>query len=102
MSEMKISREHVLGFERARRVAEKWAAYAEKKYDSPSTLTRGETSDTYAFKRAGVSGLVTVTGECFEITAELGFMLRPFQSKIEAEMTKQLDAALAHEASKSA
>jgi putative polyhydroxyalkanoate system protein len=100
MSELKVIREHSLGFERARKVAAKWAELAEQRHETRLKHVQGETADTFEFKRSGVSGLVTVSERHFEITAKLGFLLQPFHAKIESEVIKQLDTALAREAAK--
>jgi putative polyhydroxyalkanoate system protein len=100
MSELKVIREHALGFERARKVAAKWAELAEQKHETRLTRIQGETADTFEFKRSGVSGVVTVSEHHFEISAKLGFLLQPFHAKIESEVIKQLDTALAREAAK--
>jgi hypothetical protein len=42
-----------------------------------------------------------VAADHFDLQAKLGFLLRPFLGTIEAEVSKQLDEALAKEAAKS-
>jgi putative polyhydroxyalkanoate system protein len=102
MSDLNIRREHTLGLERARKVAWKWAEQVEQKLDMECTVIEGDTSDTVQFKRTGVSGTMIVAPDHFEVTAKLGFLLKPFLSQIEAETCKQLDTALAKEAARSA
>jgi putative polyhydroxyalkanoate system protein len=102
MSDLKIHRDHQLGLARARKVAWKWAEHAEKKLDMECTVLEGETSDTVQFTRSGVTGEMIVTAEHFELTAKLGFLLRPFLGQIEAEAARQLDEVLAKEAKKKA
>ena len=100
MSDLNIRRDHSLGLARARKVAWKWAEQVEQKLDMACTVIEGETSDTVQFSRSGVSGTMIVAPDHFEVSAKLGFLLKPFLSQIEAETCKQLDAALAKEAAK--
>jgi len=46
-----------------------------------------------------VSGSLTVRKNCFELRAQLGFLLGAFKGRIEAEIVKNLDALLAAPAS---
>ena len=100
MSDLQIHREHSLGLQRARKVAQKWVEHAQKKLGLECNLIGGETGDTVQFSRSGVRGEMVVTGERFEIQAKLSFLLKPFLSQIEAETSKQLDSALARESAK--
>lgn len=102
MSKIHIRRDHNLGLARARKVAWKWAEYAEKKFDVDCTVIEGDTSDTVEFKRAGVAGKMIVTGEHFEVEAKLGILMAAFAHSIETEALKQLDDALAKEEAKAA
>jgi hypothetical protein len=43
---------------------------------------------------------LTVTKDDFELKAKLGFLVGAFKDKIEAEITKKLDAMLAKESAK--
>jgi putative polyhydroxyalkanoate system protein len=95
MSEFTIRRDHRLGLTRAREVALQWAEHVEQKFDMACTLLEGETSDTVEFTRSGVKGTMIVTGDHFEVQARLGLLLGAFAGQIEAEVGKQLDAALA-------
>jgi putative polyhydroxyalkanoate system protein len=100
MPQIHVHRDHTLGLARARKVAWKWAEHVEKKFDMECTVLEGDTSDTVEFKRSGVSGTMTVTGEHFEIEAKLGLLLGAFAGQIQSEVSKQLDEALAKEAAK--
>lgn len=95
MSQIHIRREHRLGLAKARQVALKWAEHVEEKFEMDCTVLEGETSDTVTFTRSGVKGEMIVTGDHFEVSAKLGLLLGAFAGQIEAEVTKQLDAALA-------
>jgi putative polyhydroxyalkanoate system protein len=101
MAQIHIRRDHTLGLARARKVAWKWAEHVEKKFEMECTVLEGETSDTVQFKRSGVSGSMIVTADHFEVDAKLGLLLGAFAGQIEAEVCKQLDAALAKEQAKS-
>ena len=95
MSEIRIRRDHTLGLAKARQVALQWAEHVEEKFEMECTILEGETSDTVEFTRSGVHGQMIVTGEHFDLRAKLGFLLGAFAGQIEAEVTRQLDAALA-------
>ncbi|MBN8488411.1 MAG: polyhydroxyalkanoic acid system family protein [Burkholderiales bacterium] len=100
MSEIRIRREHTLGLKKARQMVLKFAEDVEEKFDMECTLYEGETSDTLEFTRSGVRGQLIVTGEHLEMQAKLGLLLGAFAGKIEAEITKNLDAALAKASAK--
>jgi putative polyhydroxyalkanoate system protein len=57
-------------------------------------VLEGETSDTVAFVRSGVSGELIVAPDHFDLHARLGFLLGAFSKTIEAEIEKELDALL--------
>jgi putative polyhydroxyalkanoate system protein len=94
MADIHLTREHQLGFAAARNIAFTWAEQAESDFDMECTYMEGDAEDEVAFKRSGVSGILRVTGERFELSAKLGFLLGAFKDKIEAEIVKNLDALL--------
>jgi len=98
MSDIKIHRSHQLGIERAREVARTWAEEVERKFDMACTVLEGDTSDTVAFARSGVSGKMIVAADHFDLSARLGLLLGAFRGAIENEIRKELDALLALEA----
>jgi putative polyhydroxyalkanoate system protein len=100
MPDIHIRRDHTLGLARARKVAWKWAEHVEQKFDMECTVLEGDTSDTVEFKRSGVSGTMIVTGDHFAVHAKLGLLMGAFAGQIEAEVGKQLDAALGREKAK--
>ena len=102
MADLNLRREHNLGLARARKVALKWAEHVEKKLEMECTLIEGDTEDVLEFKRAGVDGRMIVAADHFDLQAKLGFLLKPFLATIEAEVSKQLDEALARESAKAA
>ena len=95
MADLHIQREHRLGFAAARKVAFEWAEQAEQEFDMECTYVEGDDLDEVVFQRSGVSGVLQVTKDRFDLTAKLGFLLGAFKDKIEAEIVKNLDALLA-------
>ena len=61
-----------------------------------------ETVDLLQFARAGVKGNLRVDADCFELNAQLGFLLGAFKDKIEREIVKNLDQLLAAKPAKKA
>jgi len=89
-----LHRTHALGLPRAREVAESWAEQARQTFGMACRWGEGEHADTLEFTRQGVSGQLVVSATHFELGAQLGFLLRAFAPKIEAEVRKNLDALL--------
>ena len=100
MSDLTLHRDHTLGLARARKVALKWAEDVEEKLAMECTIIEGDDEDVLEFRRSGVDGRMIVAATHFDLEARLGFLLRPFLGQIEAEVSKQLDEALAKEAAK--
>ena len=98
MPDIRIRRDHQLGLSKARKVAWAWAEHAEKKFDMECSVLEGETSDTVAFTRSGVSGQLIVAADHFDLNAKLGFLLGAFARTIESEIMKNLDELLAKNA----
>jgi putative polyhydroxyalkanoate system protein len=94
MPDIHIHRDHQLGLTKAREVALQWAEEAEKKFDMECTILEGETSDTVAFVRSGVTGELIVAPDHFDLTARLGFLLGAFSRTIETQIEQNLDALL--------
>ena len=95
MADIEITRVHALGFAEARKIAFKWAAMAEEKFDMECTYEEGKTADLVTFTRTGVNGELAVTKDKFELQAKLGFLLGVFKERIEDEIVKNLDTLLA-------
>lgn len=95
MSEIRIRREHTLGLKKARDMAMKFAEDVEQKFDMECTIYEGENSDVVEFTRSGVRGQLEVSGDHVDLYAKLGLLLGAFAGQIEAEITKNLDTALA-------
>ncbi len=102
MADLNLHRDHTLGLARARKVALKWAEHVEAKLEMECTLIEGDYSDVLEFTRTGVQGRMIVAADHFDLEAKLGFLLRPFLGTIEAEVSRQLDEALAKEQAKPA
>ena len=100
MADIHIHRSHGLGLAKARKTAWKWAETVEEKFGMECTVIEGEDSDVVEFTRAGVDGRLLVTGDAFELSARLGFLLGAFRGKIETEIEGYLDALLASGAKK--
>ena len=95
MADLHIFREHTLGLAKARKVAFKWAEQVEEEFAMQCNYTEGKHEDEVAFVRSGVKGSLLVTKNCFELRAQLGFLLGAFKGTIEAEIVKNLDTLLA-------
>ncbi len=95
MAQIHIHREHQLGLAGARKVAWQWAEQAEADFDMACTYEEGDDGDEVQFSRSGVSGTLKVSGDHFELEAQLGFLLGAFKDRIEGEIVKNLDALLA-------
>ena len=102
MPDIHIRREHALGFEEARQVAERWVDEARARLDLRCDVARGESADTVRFGRTGVDGTLVVAADHFELRARLGFLLGPFSRTIEAEISRNLDTLLGRQAAGSA
>jgi putative polyhydroxyalkanoate system protein len=100
MAEIHIHRKHTLGLAKARDIAFKWAEDVEDKLDMSCTYEEGKAEDCLSFSRSGVNGTLVVTKDSFELKAKLGFLMGAFKEKIEAEISKNLDALLSKPAKK--
>jgi putative polyhydroxyalkanoate system protein len=94
MPELKIEREHTLGLDGARLVAERWREQAEQDWGMTCESDSGETEDRMRFARSGVSGELTVTETRFDLQIKLGFLLGAYSGKIEEKIKANLDALL--------
>jgi putative polyhydroxyalkanoate system protein len=94
MPDIHMHREHQLGLVKARELARQWAEEAGQKFDMECTIVEGDTSDTVAFRRSGVSGELLVEASGFTLEAKLGFLMGAFAKKIESEIEKNFDELL--------
>ena len=95
MAQIHIHREHQLGLAGARKIAWQWAEQAEADFGMACTYEEGDDADEVQFSRSGVSGTLKVSGDHFELDAQLGFLLGAFKDRIESEIVKNLDDLLA-------
>jgi putative polyhydroxyalkanoate system protein len=94
MPDIHIERDHALGLAKARELAFKWAEQAEQKLAMECVYEEGKVADIVTFTRSGVNGELRVTQDRFALDARLGFLLGAFKTRIEAEITKNLDLLL--------
>ena len=94
MPELNIEREHSLGLEGARLVAERWRAQAEQDWGMKCAAEPGEALDRMRFERSGVSGELSVSATRFDLQIKLGFLLGAYSGKIEEKIKANLDALL--------
>ena len=94
MPELKIEREHTLGLDGARLVAERWRQQAEQEWGMTCVSEPGEALDRMRFERCGVSGELTVSEDRFDLHIKLGFLLGAYSRKIEEKIQANLDAML--------
>lgn len=87
MSKIDIKRSHNLDHEHARRAAEALAQDLSSQFDVHYEWD----GDVMRFRRSGVKGQLDVTPDTLHIRLELGLLLRPFKSRIEGEVNRQLD-----------
>lgn len=94
MPDLKIEREHTLGLDGAREIAERWREQAEQDWGMTCTSEPGEAVDRMCFARSGVSGELTVTETRFDLQLKLGFLLGAYSGKIAQKINANLDALL--------
>jgi putative polyhydroxyalkanoate system protein len=98
LANLHIRREHSLSLAAARKIAHTWADQVQSDFGMECSYEEGAREDRVSFTRSGVSGVLVVTGEHFDLDAKLGFLLGAFKGKIEAEIVKNLDDLLAPKA----
>jgi len=96
VADIHIVREHGLGFEKARKLAFRWAEVAEKKLEMDCIYEEGKAHDVVHFKRPGANGELKVSKDRFQLVARLGLLLGVFRGRIESEIVQNLDQLLAH------
>lgn len=95
MADIHINRPHSLGLATARELANKWIEGASQKMGLTCSMVTGESEDQIKFERSGVSGVMKVRGDAFELEAKLGLMMKAVKPMIEAEIDKNLSRLLA-------
>ncbi|MDI9334227.1 MAG: polyhydroxyalkanoic acid system family protein [Cytophagales bacterium] len=94
MSTIHIQHPHQLGLAKARVIAADWIQSAEKKMALTCEYKKGTDQDSIHFKRQGVTGVMWVRANEFEIEAKLGMFLAMFQTRIESEIIQNLQERL--------
>lgn len=87
-----IKREHNKSLEQARAIAKQWQIDGEQTWQLTCDYREGQTQDVLNFKRSGLCGHVLIDADKFEINIELGFLLRPYASRIKEALMKNLDS----------
>lgn len=87
MSDIVIRRSHGLTPAKAKKAAQKIAAGLEKKFD----LAHEWEGPVLHFKRAGVSGQLTLHKHEVEIRVRLGFLLMAIRPTVEQEIHRYFD-----------
>ena len=100
MSDIHITREHRLGFERAGKLAYHWAERAEDELGMECVYEEGDGADRIVFAREGVKGELTVSGDKFVLDARLGLLYSTMKRRIETEIVNKLDELIENEETK--
>ena len=93
MATIDIKRDHSIGKDQARQVAEK---IAERLKDKIQVTYRWD-GDSLRFERSGAKGSIDVTDKNVRVAIELGMMLRPMKGMVEEKVNKYLDDALSRD-----
>lgn len=102
MADIHIERTHHMSLAQARQIAAEWMKQAEEKFDLSCDYVQGDAADEVQFSRPGMSGVLQIRAQRFELEAELGFLLSAFKDKIETEITKTLDRLIASQSASAA
>lgn len=94
MAQLEVHRAHTLGLAQARERARDWVAQAERDYGLRCDWQAGEAEDRVLFRRSGVSGELRVSGDRFDLQAQLGFLLSAYKGRIESQIAANLDRLL--------
>ncbi len=87
MAVIRMSREHTLDVEEAKASAEELVVRLAEKFG----VKYHWEDETVKFKGSGAKGYMSIMPQKLDLKMELGFMLLPFKSRIEKEMTQYLD-----------
>ena len=94
MSRFVVRREHELGFDEAKRVAEGWVKRGQSDLGMQCTARSEADCEVIDFKATGVEGTLTVTATEFVLEAKLGFLFQAFEGKIRSKIEQNLDKLL--------
>ena len=90
MSRIVVERQHSLGHESVRAVAEELAERLSKEYD----IRYRWHDDVLVFKRTGAHGRVLLDRQRVRVELDLGFLLMAFEGTIRREIEQTLDETL--------
>ena len=91
MSDIHARKAHNLTLEEAKQTAQKLADQLQKEFQLDSQWQ----GNTLNFTRSGVKGKLDVTDKDVTVDISLGFMLKAFRGKIQAEIDKNIDKMFA-------
>ena len=94
MPDIHLMREHTLGLDAARRVANAWADQLRAEFSMDCRFDCGALTDMLHFSRSGVNGTLQVSASSFELDVHLGFLLGAYRDRIEHEVSGKLDELL--------
>ena len=101
MPDFTIQRDHSLGIDGARQLAQHWAHHARRRHEMDCCIRAEGDCERVTFERTGVTGELIATVDRFTLTVSLGFLLSGFSDRIRGEIEKNLDAAIAKAAAAS-
>ena len=90
MAHIDLVRPHALGLAGARRAAEAVALDLEREHGLRPTWE----GDTLRVDGPGVHGTLTAGPDAVRVVVRLGLAMRPFRRALQAEIERQLDAAV--------
>jgi putative polyhydroxyalkanoate system protein len=91
MSDIKLVRSHSLPIAKAKQIVQQVADDLAEEY----SLTSDWRGDTLHFRRQGVDGTMRVTNSQIGLDVTLGFLLKPFKSKLLDHIERRFDTLLA-------
>lgn len=91
MADVTAKKSHNLSLDKAKDTAQQLADKLKADFDLESTWK----GDTLVFNRSGLKGQLAVTEKDVNLEISLGFMLKAFKGKIQAEVDKNLDKLFA-------
>ena len=90
MSVITVNRQHSLGFDEVKAIAEEVVVNLAEEYG----VKYHWENETVKFKGAGAKGKMMLSTTSVDLKMELSFLLTPFKSKIENNITRRLDELL--------
>lgn len=90
MSVITVNRQHTLEFDEVKAIAEEVVVNLAEEYG----VKYHWENETVKFKGAGAKGKMMLSTTTVDLKMELSFLLTPFKSKIENNITRRLDELL--------